>query len=195
VSSWVVHTGDCLDVLRTLPDGLVTIADPPYGCNKAGWDTEFPTAWYPLAREYSRLVCIITGSVGLRDSLRLVGDDLVDIIAARNMNGMTRGPIGFGNWLGAVVACGKPRQGPNAFDFSVRGGKPEHPSPKPVEYMVKLVERLTEPGDTILDPFCGSGTTGVACMQTGRNFIGIELDPGYADIARRRIADAVPLCA
>jgi len=46
---------------------------------------------------------------------------------------------------------------------------------------------------TVLDPFCGSGTTGVACVQTGRKFIGIELDPGYCDIARRRIADAVPL--
>ena len=50
-------------------------------------------------------------------------------------------------------------------------------------------------GATVLDPFCGSGTTGVACVQTGRNFIGIEIDPGYCEIARRRIADAVPLCA
>ena len=53
-----------------------------------------------------------------------------------------------------------------------------------------LIERATNPGDTVLDPFCGSGTTGVACVQTGRNFIGIELDPGYCDIARRRIAEA-----
>lgn len=45
-------------------------------------------------------------------------------------------------------------------------------------------------GGLILDPFCGSGTTGVACMQTGRRFIGIEIDAGYCDIARRRIAEA-----
>ena len=45
-------------------------------------------------------------------------------------------------------------------------------------------------GDTILDPFMGSGTTGVACAQTGRNFIGIEIDPGYFEIAQRRIHDA-----
>ena len=56
--------------------------------------------------------------------------------------------------------------------------------------MVAIIERYTRPGDLILDPFCGSGTTGVACVQTGRRFIGIELDPGYADIARARIAKA-----
>ena len=56
--------------------------------------------------------------------------------------------------------------------------------------MVKLVERITNPGDLILDPFMGSGTTGVACVQTGRNFIGIEIDPTYYAIAEKRIHDA-----
>jgi len=46
------------------------------------------------------------------------------------------------------------------------------------------------PGAVILDPFMGSGTTGVACVETGRNFIGVEIDPTYHAIARRRIADA-----
>ena len=55
-----------------------------------------------------------------------------------------------------------------------------------------LVQRVSSPGDTILDPFCGSGTTGVACVQTGRNFIGCEIDAGYCAIARRRISEAVP---
>jgi len=50
-------------------------------------------------------------------------------------------------------------------------------------------------GCTVLDPFCGSCTTGVACMQTGRNFIGYEIDPKYCEIARRRIEAAVPLFA
>ena len=48
----------------------------------------------------------------------------------------------------------------------------------------------TKPGDTILDPFMGSGTTGVACMQTGRKFIGIEIDPTYFAIAEKRIKEA-----
>jgi len=54
--------------------------------------------------------------------------------------------------------------------------------------MVKLLEGLDL--GCILDPFMGSGTTGVACVQTGRRFIGCEIDPTYFEIAKRRIADA-----
>ena len=63
-----------------------------------------------------------------------------------------------------------------------------HPTQKPVE----LISYLIEPEDwhTILDPFMGSGTTGVACVQTGRNFIGIEIEPKYFEIAQKRIAEA-----
>ena len=66
----------------------------------------------------------------------------------------------------------------------------EHPCPYPVEIARRPVVSSCPSGGTVLDPFCGSGTTGVACMQTGRNFIGIELDAGYCEIARRRIAEA-----
>ncbi len=65
-----------------------------------------------------------------------------------------------------------------------------HTSQKPVALYEYLIRTYTNEGDTVLDFTCGSGTTGVACVQTGRNFIGIELDPGYADIARARIANA-----
>jgi len=62
-----------------------------------------------------------------------------------------------------------------------------HPNEKPLSLMVKLVTMLTNPGDTVLDPFMGSGTTGVACVQLGRNFIGCEIDPKYFAIAEKRI--------
>ena len=65
-----------------------------------------------------------------------------------------------------------------------------HPTQKPVALMAALIGQYTQPGATVLDPFMGSGTTGVACVQTGRNFIGIEIDPGYAEIARQRIEKA-----
>lgn len=185
-----VIEGDCLDVLRALPNGCVdaVVTDPPYGCDKADWDDRFPTEWYADAKRVSGAVVIITGSVGLKDSLRLVGDDVVDIIAARNMNGMTRGPLGFGNWLAAVYVGKKPKQGPNAFDFTVGGDKPNHPSPKPLAYMRQLIRRVTKPGDLILDPFAGSGTTGVASALEGRRCILIEKEPTYAAICRERIA-------
>jgi DNA modification methylase len=59
-----------------------------------------------------------------------------------------------------------------------------------VEIMKWCIEKVSSKGDTILDPFMGSGTTGVACVQTGRNFIGIEIDEKYFAIAQKRIAEA-----
>jgi DNA modification methylase len=66
----------------------------------------------------------------------------------------------------------------------------DHPCAKPLNVMSLLIRRLTNEGDTILDPFMGSGTTGVACMQLGRNFIGCEIDPKYFAIAEKRIKNA-----
>jgi site-specific DNA-methyltransferase (adenine-specific) len=64
-----------------------------------------------------------------------------------------------------------------------------HPTPKPVSLMNEWVEDFTDKGETVLDPFMGSGTTGVACVQLNRKFIGIEIEPKYFDIACRRISD------
>ena len=66
----------------------------------------------------------------------------------------------------------------------------EHPTQKPVELAAMFILLHTQPGDTVFDPFMGSGTTGVACMQLGRNFIGCEIDPRYHAIAERRISQA-----
>ena len=68
--------------------------------------------------------------------------------------------------------------------------KGQHPTQKPVALMEYLIKTYTKEGDTVLDFTMGSGTTGVACANTGRNFVGIELDQGYFDIATRRIAEA-----
>ena len=65
-----------------------------------------------------------------------------------------------------------------------------HPHQKPISLIERLILNHTDSGDTILDPFMGSGTTGVACVQTGRNFIGCEIDEGYFKIAEKRINDA-----
>lgn len=65
-----------------------------------------------------------------------------------------------------------------------------HPCSKPLPQMVWLVGRTTAESDLVLDPFMGSGTTGVACAKLGRKFIGIEIEPKYFDIACRRIEAA-----
>lgn len=65
-----------------------------------------------------------------------------------------------------------------------------HPCPKPLKQWSWLVDRVSLPGETVLDPFMGSGTTGVACHLLGRAFIGIEIDPRHFETACRRIEDA-----
>jgi site-specific DNA-methyltransferase (adenine-specific) len=66
-----------------------------------------------------------------------------------------------------------------------------HPTEKPVSLMRELISLFSNFGETILDPFMGSGTTGVAAVKLGRKFIGIEIEPKYFDIACRRISDAL----
>jgi site-specific DNA-methyltransferase (adenine-specific) len=69
-------------------------------------------------------------------------------------------------------------------------GKTEHPTEKPLNLIEHLVEIHSNEDDCVLDCFMGSGTTGVACHQTNRNFIGIELEPKYYEIAKERIKEA-----
>ena len=68
-----------------------------------------------------------------------------------------------------------------------------HPTQKPVELMKYLIRTYSNPGEVVLDNCMGSGTTGVAAVQTGRSFIGIEMDQQYYEIAKKRIEDAVPV--
>jgi site-specific DNA-methyltransferase (adenine-specific) len=62
-----------------------------------------------------------------------------------------------------------------------------HPTQKPLELLKRLIALCTSEGDLVLDPFCGSGTTGVACVLLGRNFIGIDLDQSYLELTAKRI--------
>lgn len=75
-------------------------------------------------------------------------------------------------------------------EYGHGGLQNEHPTKKPIALMNELVSLFSEPGQTVLDPFMGSGTTGVACMGQGRKFIGIESDPRYFATARARMKAA-----
>lgn len=66
----------------------------------------------------------------------------------------------------------------------------EHPTEKPISLLSEMVSDFTQPGQTVLDPFMGSGTTGVACARLGRRFVGIEQNERWFDLACRRIEDA-----
>ena len=79
---------------------------------------------------------------------------------------------------------------PDSFLSTEASEKNGHPCPKPIGQMKKIVDRTSLVNEIILDPFMGSGTTGVACVKAGRRFVGIEIDPGYFDIACERIRKA-----
>lgn len=76
------------------------------------------------------------------------------------------------------------------LEFPLPRYKGGHPTQKPVPLLEYLIFTYTNPGMTVLDNCMGSGSTGVACVNTGRNFIGMELDPGYFEIAKQRIEEA-----
>ena len=78
------------------------------------------------------------------------------------------------------------KRDPNIMKFARTGNK-LHPTEKPVDMMEYLISKFSDEGMTILDPFMGSGSTGVACKNTNRRFIGIELDKGYYKVAKKRI--------
>lgn len=67
-------------------------------------------------------------------------------------------------------------------------GRDEHITPKPIGLMLELLEQFTDADEIVLDPFAGSGTTGVACLRLGRRFIGVEKDAKYAAVARERLS-------
>jgi len=79
----------------------------------------------------------------------------------------------------------------SVLDIPVAGST-VHPTQKPVELMEYLIKTYTNDGEVVLDNCMGSGTTAVACKETGRHYIGIEIEPKYCDIARRRVAEATP---
>ncbi len=201
--------GDALDVLRTLPAGCVdaVIADPPYGMD---WDTD-GTRFRGGHRSDN-------GTAGGRNRPKVAGDDEPfdplpwlqfpcvvlfgsNHYADRLPKGTTlvwvkRNDHAYGSFLSdAEVAWMKGGHGVYLHrDLSMNVGTSDraHPSQKPVGLMRWCLDKAkVPPGGLVLDPFMGSGTTGVACVQTGRRFIGVELDPAHFKTAQKRINDAL----
>ena len=192
--TYILHLGDCLEYMRTMDAGSVDFvyADPPYGVGKADWDMKYFTGWeLPCVRISRHGVVANTGTQSLPIAALAFGEHYKDLFYAWNKNGMTRTSIGFMNVTVAMVCGEKIRQGQNFAQYCIVDlSRKNHPSPKPIEYMHRIIQRFTLPGETIFDPFMGSGTTGVAAVQLGRNFIGCEIDPGYFAIAQKRIYEA-----
>ena len=216
---WQVIQGDCLEVLKSLPDGCVdaVVTDPPYGIGLKQQTTkhtrrigsyasfsddeqqtiELVRAATAECRRVAKRVMLTPGTRILQAYPK--ADDIGTVFMP---NGAGCGRWGF-NGNNPILYYGKCPylarglgSRPNSVSATHwnRRKNAEHPCEKPEAWMEWMVRRASvDIGELILDPFCGSGTTGVACIKTGRRFIGIEIDPGYCEIARKRISEAVPV--
>jgi site-specific DNA-methyltransferase (adenine-specific) len=191
--SVTIYHGDCRDVDATTSADVV-ITDPPYGIDKAEWDGDYPVYVETVALRLAPCVCIMPGMWALPRCVSALGASYRGILAGFSINGMTFGPVGFSNWIPAVVAGAVPRRGKDAFAFVVDATKPDHPSPKPERFIRWLVDRLSDEGQTVGDPFMGSGTILRAAKDLGRKAIGIEIEERYCEIAARRCSQEVLAC-
>jgi site-specific DNA-methyltransferase (adenine-specific) len=188
-----LHLGDCLEYMAGMADGSVdaVITDPPYGIDFLGndWDKTIPD-WIGSARRIGKLVIFTTAPTTLWDYPR---PDWVAVWHRKHSSSRQKSG-GFNLWS-PIVVYGQIKIPADLYTthfgtYWREHKKIDHPSPKPEELYRWIIEWSTNPNDTIFDPFMGSGTTGVACAQTGRNFIGCEIDPDYFAIAEKRIRNA-----
>ena len=202
-----LYLGDCLEIMKTLPDKSVdaVITDPPYGIKNDCDYTRF-TGGLSGHATYKP----ITGDAKEFDPNPFINYRYVVMFGSNNYSHKLppgallvwakRRDSKTGKFLSdCEVAWMNKGRGVYLFHHewdgfmreTERGEKTLHPSQKPVELMKWVMDKVGVPqGATVLDPFMGSGTTGVACVQTGRNFIGVEIDPTYYAIAEKRIKDA-----
>jgi site-specific DNA-methyltransferase (adenine-specific) len=203
----VVH-GDCTAIMAGLPPAVVdlVLTDPPYLCNyrdRRGRTVanDNDPAW--LAPAFAEIARVMTPEA---HCVSFYGWHVVDqFMAAWRAAGLR--PIGhlvfpkaYASRIGAfearheqayVLAKGTARRvpspAPDVLPWSYTGNR-LHPTQKPTAALKPIIAALTRPGELVLDPFAGSGSTLVAAQELGRDYLGIELDAGHVATARRRLA-------
>jgi DNA modification methylase len=192
-----IWLGDCRDVLPMIGRVDAVVTDPPYGVgfkyeshddSREGYE-DWCVKWFDLCAEKSSTILMSPGAVNVSMWGRV--RPFKWQIAWLKPAAMGRSPMGFCNWE-PMLFWGKGTG--NSVDVFTAAIKPDselegHPCPKPLDWGLESIRRV--PGRSVLDPFMGSGTTGIACVNLGRKFIGIEREPKYFDIARRRITEAL----
>ena len=192
--------GDCMEVLPTLARADAVVTDPPYGIgidgqkgsdrpngqqmrkhhDHLGWDSERPDAHLISAVVAAGDLAIIWGGNYFPELPSQKGWLVWD----KEQTGLTMsdGELAWTN-IPQVLRIKKLHR------THLWQESPEHPTQKPLALMKWCLGFLPS-ARTILDPFMGSGTTGVACIQAGRQFIGIEREASYFDVACKRIEEA-----
>ena len=190
IGNATLYRGDCMEVLPTIQKVDAVITDPPYGINankqtlgkgkkefaRGGqWDSSAPELAACIAA--GRLLCFWGGNY-FSNQLPVTNDWLIwhKLNDGRSFSECEMAWTNFGKQT-------------RHLSHHWSGEEKQHPTQKPLPVMLWTVEQAGAAA-TILDPVMGSGTTGVAGVQLGRQFIGIEREPSYFDIACRRIEQA-----
>lgn len=191
--------GDCREILPTLPKHDLLLTDPPYGIDysnsggfsqssgwkdwrgSADWDKERPPSWLFGLMQEKAAESIIWGGNYFTDLLRPTMRWLVWDKGQRDFS-LADCEFAWSSQQAAARVLTLPRA------EALQDGK-EHPTQKPVRLMAWCLE-MHKKARTVVDPFMGTGTTGVACAQLGKAFTGIERERKYFDIACERIARA-----
>lgn len=212
-----LYHGDCLELLPTLSGIDAVITDPPYGqkethdshlssvilrngepagqvlrfagisCDEcvslaSSW-TEKADRWVVFTCEWKFMHALDRAGLLVRFGIWRKPDGAPQFTGDRPGTG----------WEAVAICHRKGRKrwnggGKHAFwDFSKAENKSGHPTGKPLGLFANFVKDFTDIGDIVLDPYMGSGTTGIACIRTGRKFIGIEIDESYCETAAKRI--------
>lgn len=236
---YTLHLGDCLEVMRRLPDASVdlVLADLPYGTTQCSWDVVIPfdALWEQYLRiakpEAAIVLCAAQPFASLvvasnpahyryewiwekgnatgflnakKQPLRahesaqvfyrrqpVYNPQMTSGHQRRTAKRKTVNSECYGKAL-ALTEYDSTDRYPRSVQYfsSDKQTANFHPTQKPVGWMAFLIATYTNPGGLVLDNTMGSGTTGVACMQLGRSFIGIERDVQYFEIAQHRIQAA-----
>jgi site-specific DNA-methyltransferase (adenine-specific) len=197
----LLYHADCLEILPQMKAGSVdaVVTDPPYnvGCSYNSWDDsredyeEWSRAWFTDARAVGHALVMTPGAVNLPFWCLKKPDWVYCWLRTAGLTPAGRAAMRMG-WE-PIASWGFPLKplGLDVLNYAVseQAGVGNHPCPKPLGLFRFLVERWTR--SSVADPFMGSGTTGVACVQLNRRFVGIEIDEGYFAIAVKRIERAI----
>ncbi len=189
IGNATLYLGDCRDILPTLPKVDAVITDPPYGIFACGgkWGKKEELQWdtSPASNEAELLAA---GRIVV-----VWGGNYFNLPPSRGWL-VWRKPDRVPSAADVELAWTNVDMNARLIDHSIAATNAErvgHPTQKPERVMRWCMDVAgVKAGSLVLDPYMGSGTTGVACMQIGHRFVGIEKDPRYFDMACRRIEDA-----
>ena len=199
IGSATLYRGDCMDVLPLIDKVDAVITDPPYGILRAGQQETFTKSAKHKRKHFEDLGWddgrpskeIFDAFLNIGEKCLFWGGNYFADFLPPTMGWLywDKGQKGLSMSDGELAWTSEKKALRSIVVNRAALIGSEHPTQKPLQVMVWSIEQLGNP-QTILDPFMGSGTTGVAAMQMGRSFIGIEREPKYFDIACRRIEQA-----